>query len=568
MSGETVLVADDRMDNVDFLRQYVLEPNGYRVKAATDGQEALRIALEEDVDLIISDLVMPNLNGLELIEELRRAGKETPAILMTFHGSEETAVNAFRLGARDYIIKPFAVEEMIDAIDRALMEARLRQERDQLTQRVLQANRQLEQHVRELRILYGLGRSVTSLLDLELVLNRVVEAAVYLTGAEEGSLMLIDEESGNLYMRAARGVGEKHARGFRVRTDDSIAGRVLRTGEPIMLGGTDQSDTYKVKTDYFVKALLNVPLKVGGDVIGVLAVNNRDTVRSFSSRHLRMLTALSDYASIAIYNAHLYQDLVASKEQIEKWSQDLESRISERTEALEAAQEQLHRSEKLAALGHMAAGVAQEMGAPINTILGHIRLLESKLSAEDRVRTSLESIEREALRCQDTMQSLVDFARQTPLKTQPLDLNELLESAWRRVEDELPVSSIELERGFDPYLPSVQADRVQLEQAFYQLIRNACEAMQFGGRLRVITRAVGSELQVIVSDTGKGLSQQQLRHVFDPFYFTNEQGKQVGMGLSIAHGVIERHGGIIEVESQQGRGTTFTIRLSSKANAQ
>jgi signal transduction histidine kinase/DNA-binding response OmpR family regulator len=561
VSGETVLVADDRIDNVDFLRQYVLEPNGYQVKAATDGNEALRIALREDVDLVISDLVMPNLNGLELMEELRKAGKEIPTILMTFHGSEETAVNAFRLGARDYIIKPFTVEEMVEAIDRALAEARLRRERDELTRNLLQAKRQLEQQVKELRILYGLGRSVTSLLDLELVLNRVVEAAVYLTGAEEGSLMLIDEDSGNLYMRAARGVGEKYARGFRVRVEDSIAGRVLRAGEPIMLGGNRQDDTYKVKTGYLVKALLNVPLKVGDEVIGVLAVNNRSTARAFSSGHLRMLTALADYASIAIYNAGLYQDLVASRDQVEKWGQELEVKVGERTAALEATQTQLLRSEKLAALGHMAAGVVQEVSNPISTILGHVRLLESKLAGNERVRTSLEAIEREALRCQRTMQSLFDFARRMPPRTQPIDANELLEAAWHRIENDLPPYPIEIVRGFDPHLPLVPADHMQMEQALYQLVRNACEAMRFGGTLRLITRSVGSEVQIIVADTGQGLTPEQLRHIFDPFYFTSERGDTAGMGLSIAYGVIERHGGTIEVESQEGKGTTFTIRL-------
>jgi signal transduction histidine kinase/DNA-binding response OmpR family regulator len=561
VSGETVLVADDRADNVDFLRQYVLEPNGYQVRGATDGREALGIALEEDIDLIISDLVMPNLNGLELLEELRAAGKQIPAILMTFHGSEETAVNAFRLGARDYIMKPFTVEEMIDAIDGALAEARLRRERDALTQNLLKANRQLEQHVKELRILYGLGRSVSSLLDLEQVLNRVVEAAIYLTGAEEGSIMLIDEGSGDLYMRAARGVGETHARGFRVRVQDSIAGRVLRAGEPIMLGGRRQDDTYKVKTDYFVKALLNVPLKVGDEVIGVLAVNNRDAARAFSSRHMRMLIALADYASISIYNARLYQDLAASRDKIEKWGQDLEATISERTMALEATQAQLHRSEKLAALGHMAAGLVQEMSDPVNTVLGHVRLLENKLAGESQTRMSLEAIEREALRCQITLQSLVDFAKRTPPELHPVDMNELLELAWRRVDDELPVHSVEIVRGFDPHLPLVQADRKQIEQALAQLIRNACEAMRLGGTLRLITRSVASEIQVIVADTGQGLSPEQLRHIFDPFYSVNEQGRQAGMGLSIAYGAIERHGGTIEVESQERRGTTFTIHL-------
>lgn len=562
MSGETVLVADDRTDNIDFLRQYVLEPNGYIVKIATDGNQALRIALNEDVDLVISDLVMPKLNGLELMEELHKAGKQIPTILMTFHGSEETAVTAFRLGARDYIIKPFTVEEMAEAIDRALAEARLRTERDELTDNLLQTNRLLEQHVKELRTLYTLGRSVTSLLDLELVLNRVVEAAVYLTGAEEGSLMLLDEETGDLYMRAARGVGDKHARGFRVRVKDSIAGRVLQTGGPIMLGGNLPDDTYKVKTDYFVKSLLNVPLKVGKEAIGVLAVNNRDVARPFSSSHLRMLTALADYASIAIYNARLYQDLAASRDQIEKWSQDLEVKVSERTAALEATQAQLHRSEKLAALGHMAAGVVQVLSVPISTILGYTRLLESKLGGDDPVRAPLEAIEREALRCQETMRSLLDFAERTPPKTQPVDVNELIEVAWRRTENNLTSHSVEIMRGFDPHLPLVQADRTQLEQAFYQLIRNACEAMRSGGTLRVITRSVGAEVQIIMVDDGPGLSSDQLRHIFDPFYSTSEKGQRTGMGMSIAYGVVERHGGTIEVESQPGTGTTFTIHLT------
>ncbi len=566
MSGEIVLVADDRIDNVEFLRQYVLEPNGYQVKSAADGRQALDIALQEHVDLLICDLVMPSLNGLELMEELHKAGKEIPTILMTFHGSEGTAVSAFRLGARDYIIKPFTVEEMVEAIDRALAEVRLRQERDELSQHLLQANQQLEQQVKELHILYALGRSVTSLLDLQLVLNRVVEAAIYLTRAEESFIMLIDEDSDDLYMRAGRGIGDKHARGFRVRVEDTIAGYVLRTGKSVMLGGTKQGNTYKVTTGYFVKALLNVPLEVGGKVVGVLAVNNRNVARAFNSRHLRMLMALANYASIAMYNAGLYQDLAASRDEIEMWGQGLEAKIDDRTAALKAAQAQLHRSEKLAALGQMAAGVAQEMSGPINVILGRIRLLESKLNGDDQLRISLQAIQREAIRCQLTMQGLIDFASQSPLQTQPVDINELLEVAWRRVEDNLPVHPIQVVRGFDPHLSRVRADRMQLEQALYQLMRNACHAMRFGGTLRLITRSVGSEVQVIVSDTGRGLSPEQMRHIFDPFYFVSEQGQRTGMGLSIAYSVIERHGGTIEVESQEGAGTTFTVHLPMESN--
>jgi two-component system NtrC family sensor kinase len=195
VAGETVLAVDDREDSLRFLREYVLEPNGYKMIEARNGQKALEIILNQKVDLIISDLVMPQMGGLELMESLREKGLDIPAILMTFHGSEGTAVRAFRLGARDYIIKPFAIDEMLNAIDRALTESRLRQERDGLTQTVLKVNQQLESRVQELRFLYGIGRSVTSLRNLEEILNRIVEAAVYLTEADEGSLMLADPSS-------------------------------------------------------------------------------------------------------------------------------------------------------------------------------------------------------------------------------------------------------------------------------------------------------------------------------------------------------------------------------------
>ncbi|HRV91532.1 MAG TPA: response regulator [Anaerolineae bacterium] len=303
MAGETVLVVDNREDSIKFLRTYVLQPNGYKMIEATDGADALKIALSKKVDLIISDLVMPRMGGLELLEALNHRNIDTPTILMTFHGSEGTAVRAFRLGARDYIIKPFAIDEMLTAIDRALTEARLRQERDALTQTVLKVNQQLESRMQELRFLYGIGRSVTSLRDIEPILNRIVDAAAFLTEAEEGSIMLVDEESGDLYLRAARGLNEKKASSFRIKMHDSIAGQVVKSGQPISIGGQNEDDSFKVKTGYFVKSLLNVPIKNKDDIIGVLAVNNKDTARAFTERHLNLLTALADYASVAIDNA-------------------------------------------------------------------------------------------------------------------------------------------------------------------------------------------------------------------------------------------------------------------------
>ncbi len=563
MSGETVLAVDDRTDSLKFLREYVLEPNGYKMLQARNGADALEMILSKKIDLVISDLVMPKMGGLELLESMREQDLDIPIILMTFHGSEGTAVRAFRLGARDYIIKPFAIDEMLHAIDRALTESRLRHERDGLTQTLLQVNRQLENRVQELRFLYGIGRSVTSLQDLQLILNRIVEAAVYLTGAEEGSLMLIDEVSGDLYMRAARGLNEKRARSFRVKTQDSIAGQVVRTGRPVMIGGLNQDDSFKVTTGYFVKALLNVPLKVMDRVIGVLAVNNKTALKAFTDRHLNLLMALADYASVAIDNARLYARLASDIDQAHQSSRQLEGLVETRTAELEVANEQLLKTEKLAALGYMAAGVVKEMYAPLNDILDKLHQLQKGIETNPAKVELSSALERQALHCRQIVDSLLDFSGRQKYSFREVYLNDSIEAACSKYTDEYGANSaVEVVRGFDPKLPLVLADSRQMEQALFYLIRNAYVSMPDGGSLQITSRAVGSKVQVIISDTGRGIPQKDLRRIFDPFYETGQQA--YGLDLSITQAVIERHQGTIEVESEPGEGTTFTIHLPRK----
>jgi two-component system phosphate regulon sensor histidine kinase PhoR len=144
MAGERVLVVDDSLVYQDLVVNHVLKPNGYEPLKAQDGDTGLRIALQETPDLLIIDLQMPGMTGIQLLEALREAGSEIPVIMMTLHGSEDLVVRAFRLGLKDYVIKPFDVEEMLAAIDRALTEVRLRRERDALTQELVEVNRRLE----------------------------------------------------------------------------------------------------------------------------------------------------------------------------------------------------------------------------------------------------------------------------------------------------------------------------------------------------------------------------------------------------------------------------------------
>jgi len=313
LADERVLVVDDRQENIEFVVEYVLEPNGYEPIVARDGVEGLRKALSEVPDLILLDMQMPKMTGIEVLEALATQDHHVPVILMTLHGSEELAVRVFRLGVKDYVIKPFDAEQMLEAIERALSEVRLRRERDALLDRLLAVNRQLERRVKELNILSSIGKSVAGMLDLEKLLSRLVDAAVYITSAEEGWLMLVDEATDELYARAAKGVDERQARSLRLRVEDSLAGAVIKSGEPIVIG----SGQHKVKTSYMVKSLIAVPLKVGQRTIGVLSVAYRISDQLFSNSALGLLAALADYAAIAIGNANLFAKVEEGRARLE-----------------------------------------------------------------------------------------------------------------------------------------------------------------------------------------------------------------------------------------------------------
>lgn len=303
MANEFVLVVDDSHQNVEFLKDYVLKPNGYQVLVARDGVAGLKLALDQRPDLILLDNNMPKMSGMEVLEALNEHQANIPVIMMTFHGSETLAVQSFRLGVKDYVLKPFQISEMLQSIERALAEARLRRERDELTGRLVKSNQQLEQRLKELNTLFGIGKSVTSLLDQDKLLSRLVEAAVYLINAEEGSLLLIDDKTNELYMVAARGIDERMARAFRLRVEDSLAGEVITSGQPLVLSGADLT---KIKTSYLVRSVMYVPLRIKGRVSGVLSVDNRQQQRDFTNHDLRLLSALADYAAISVENAKLF----------------------------------------------------------------------------------------------------------------------------------------------------------------------------------------------------------------------------------------------------------------------
>jgi two-component system NtrC family sensor kinase len=290
VAGELILVVDDGADMREFVVEYVLKPNDYRWLTAEDGQRGLQMAVAESPDLILLDLQMPRLDGIGMLKAMQERGLGIPVVLMTFHGSEEIAVEVFRMGVVDYVIKPYNVDELLDAMGSALTETRLRHERDQLTQRLVDSNVDLKQRVKELQTLYGIGKSIASLVDVNTLLGRVADAAAYVTNSDDTSVMLLGNGD-ELFKRVVKSGGDP-VQVTSAATTDQNAYATLQAGQPILV----ETPTENGQITYNA---LYVPVVLGNRSVGVLRVINQAPL---GEHEVQLLNALADYIAIGLKN--------------------------------------------------------------------------------------------------------------------------------------------------------------------------------------------------------------------------------------------------------------------------
>jgi two-component system NtrC family sensor kinase len=226
-------------------------------------------------------------------------------------------------------------------------------------------------------------------------------------------------------------------------------------------------------------------------------------------------------------------------------------------------QEKLARSDRLATIGQLAAGVAHEINNPLGSILLFSRLIMQQVPPEGKVRENLERIEKETKRCHSIVQSLLDFARQHEPKVEPIDIHKLLDSTLRLFENQYLFHNIEVVRHYALNLPLIRADQSQLQQVAMNIIINAADAMNGKGRLTIETceSAEEGQIEISITDTGTGIPAEIMNRIFDPFFTTKGVGHGTGLGLSVSYGIIQRHNGDISVSSAPGVGSTFTITL-------
>lgn len=372
--NEKILVVDDDLDNLDLIGKQVLASSGYQVALANDGGSAVQQAVTAQPDIVIVSMTLHGFSGKDFLTALKAQNFESPIVVIVPQGGEQQALAAFRLGARDYLVRPVREAEVIAVVDRLSAETRLKKERTQLQQKIAQSHAELQERVKELSTLQAVGKAVTNLNDVGLLFNRLIESAMQMTGAEMAWMLLSDEGSKQLILFAAKNLPPTIQ--IRQPWDDGLASLVMLSGEPLSISGGGMA---QFKIAQIAKAALVMPIKARDQIVGVITLANKTPGKEFNERHQSLLGAITDYASIAVVNVRLFQAVEMRARQMQQAYEELKSAKSQGEVVIAFGRE--IRVPLDQARGYIALAM-QEGGTALNERLrDHFRLATERLLA-------------------------------------------------------------------------------------------------------------------------------------------------------------------------------------------
>lgn len=305
---EKIVIIDDEKRMADSLTS-LLTADGYSVRSFQDSREAIELIRSERVDLVISDIKMPRMDGLEILREIKKIDDGIPVILMTGYGSLETAIDAIGRGAYDYLLKPVEYAHLELTIDRALDKRRSELAMLHLMEELKLSNLILNRRVGELNALYEAGKSIGSALDLKELLRQLVALASAVTEAKVGSIMLLDQRNEYLSIEAAIGLDDDIITQTKLPIGASIAGYVAQTGEALIVKDVENDDRFKRinRERYGPASLLCTPLKIGANILGVINMARKEDGADFTQDDLRLLSTFASQAAVAVDDANQFR---------------------------------------------------------------------------------------------------------------------------------------------------------------------------------------------------------------------------------------------------------------------
>jgi len=532
-----LIVDDDKMSLVTLKK--ILKNNLNRIFLASNGADALKVIESEDIDIVLLDVKLTDMSGLELLVELKKRQSVCEVIVITGCGNQELAIQSLRYGAIDYIEKPIVLEDLFASLGRAREKLAERKKLSyDTTVLVIDDDANVTDYL--IKILEKEGYSVFS--------ANSGEEGIEILKQNKIDLFLTD-----IKMRDINGI--EVLRKARLLYEDI---------EGIMMTGYNDQE------------LAIQALRVGAFDYLVKPVNLELMLHSIKKA----------IEKITLYRNSLYRnrELKITSQIISKTNEELEKRIEERSNEINQIQAQLFQTSKLATLGEMSAGLAHEMNQPLGgialTTKNLSRLLVRDMLTKEEIEEGINDIEYCIQRMTKIIQHIRIFSRQDTLKFMAVDINQTINSALGLLGEQLRLHAIDVELDLQEDLPKISGEPYQLEQVWINLITNARDAvdekeekirkkemsiLNYSKKIKIITNQNRTlkTVEVQFTDNGIGMQKDVMKKALEPFFTTKEVGQATGLGLSISYGIIQTHKGSIEIFSKVGEETTIKVSLNA-----
>lgn len=512
MPSEKVLVVDDEPDVLGLCKR-ILETQGYYVKSASNGYDAIEIARNETFDLLLTDIKMPGMTGLDIAQTLKEADPNIICVTMTGYATMDSAIKALSLGIDEFILKPFTPKDLVYGINKALEKEHLRKENVRL---------------RSLIPLFELNRTLMGTVEVDNVLNRLIEIAQSETKANFAKLYLIKD--GQMTARGHHNEGPTLTQTQQQATQ-KLAKLAHQSGSQIILFREHAShDHHHLVEQMDATSVIATPLKSQQSNLGVLILTR--TGSNFAPSDSEFLSVLCGQASIALENARAYQQL-----------QMLDHLKSEFINI-----------------------AAHELRTPLSILMGYASILEEE--APESQREFVANIMRNALRLRALIDDMLNLKKLesgvVTLAQDTIALNQMVEQITQDLSL-LANKQHHITIDISPNFPQLITDRQKLELILVNLIHNAIKFTPSGGHITFTARAENNQALMTLHNSGTFIPQPEYEKIFERFYqieesLTREHGG-AGLGLSIVRGMLEVCGGKIWVESSKNNGTTFSFTL-------